>query len=172
MKTKHYATLALAAWTGMVTWVGMLVVDKPVVLGPQQADEDGAVTAQLQQQIAQADRLRQGLQRLAGAPVRPAAGRLLEETAAAPSPAEGAEAGAPAPAHAPRTLSLILTVDRERRAIIDGELVQRGSRLEDGARVLAIGSDWVRLQDADGQTQTLRLAPPYGQPAAPAGAAP
>lgn len=170
MKSKHYSALALALWTGVVAWVGMMVVDKPVVLGPQQADGDDAVTAQLQQQIAQATRLQQGLRRLAGGGATYLAQRLVEEAPAAAN--DGSDPDPLAAAPAPRALSLILAVDRERRAMIDGELVQRGSRLDDGARVVAIGGDWVRLVDADGQTHTLRIAPPYSQPAAPAGAAP
>lgn len=158
MKLKHSATFALALWMGVVAWVGAMVVAKPTAFSGQQADQDGAVAAQLQQQVAHGARLQQALSELAR-PRRLSTGATI--IAAAPQNAGVDGTDTAGMAIGTRTVTLIMAVDRARRALIDGEWVQRGSRLPDGSRVLAIGTDRVRIEDADGQPQVLKMRPPY-----------
>lgn len=163
MKLKHSAVLALVLWLGVVAWVGAMIVAKPTVFGRYGADSDAASAAALQQQVVHNDEMRRALSRMAA--LRRG---TMTEVAVAPAPsaaeaealalaASGAAPVRTAPAH---VLSLIVSSDRLQQAVIDGELVARGAQLEDGLRVRAIGTNWVRLQDAKGRTQTLTLRSP------------
>lgn len=57
----------------------------------------------------------------------------------------------------PRTLSALFAGGDVRRAVVDGQYVQAGSRLEDGGRIVEIGDDSVLIADRNGR-QRLQLA--------------
>ena len=168
MKHKHAAVVALAAWLGVVGWVGAMIVAKPTAFGGYSADGDAAAAAELQQRILHNENTRAALAALRSvrgaaspAPLVAPAPSAAEIEAEALAAIEGAP-GAPAPQA--RVLSMIISSNRLQQAVIDGELVARGAELADGSRVRAIGSNWVRLEDARGRATRLELRQPFTTP--------
>ena len=169
MKIKFTAAIALALWLAVTGWLATMVIVKPAVLHlGNDADETavmvelrGAIerNRQMQQHIAQ---LRQTTFADNGQPL------LALPSAAGATGAEGVgirslPAGATAEPVA-HTVSLVLEANGRRSAIIDGRHVHAGARLDDGSRVAAIGTDWVRIEGADGERKVHPVPSPY-QPA-------
>lgn len=162
MKLKHSALFALAVWAGIVVWIGFMVVAKPKVFTGYAGDDESGAAALLQQQIAHATRLKDALGALS-------APRLLamDRAIVANPPARGAQDALAADGGTgPLQVSMIIATDRTRRALVGGELVRRGSRLADGSIVRAIGSDWVRIEDATGLPMILKMPRPFAADAA------
>lgn len=160
MKLRYSATIALALWLGVVAWVSAMIVAKPSVR-PAYNDGDGsAAIVQLQLSLTHNQRLLDSLDELDG--THPYA---AVELAVAPAPEDPVEdgvtqTGSPA-AGAPPSLSLILSSDRGRRAVVDGEWTSPGSLLADGSRVRAIGAHHVLIQRQNGETLELRMPAPF-----------
>jgi hypothetical protein len=93
----------------------------------------------------------------------PSAGESLialpPATDAAPSLTDGSATG-PDTFAGPVSVSMVLVTNGRSSAVVNGQPVRTGSRLDDGSRVLAIGRDWVRLRSADGQTSVLKVRNP------------
>jgi len=164
MKIKFIAAIALVVWLAVTGWLATMVVVKPAVLQlGNDADETAAMVelraaiARNQQMQAQVERLRRGAPVGDGQPLLalPLATPPASEAGPSSALAAGAESDT---AH---SVSLVLIADGRRSAVIDGQRVQRGSRLAGGARVLAIGPDWVRIRNAAGEQTTLPVPSPY-----------
>lgn len=162
MKIKFIAAIALAVWLAVTGWLATMVVVKPAVLQlGNDADETAAMVElrtaikRNKQMQAQVELLRRSAPIGNGQP-------LLALPLATPPAIEGgpssATAGTEAAAH---SVSLVLIADGRHSAVIDGQRVQRGSRLADGARVVAIGPDWVRISNAAGEHTTLPVPSPF-----------
>lgn len=166
MKLKHSALLALALWLGVAVWVGAMILSKPRVQS-RFDDEDASVQlAQLQMNVEHNRQLLGVLEHLEAQPASTGIALLAVE----PVPAAGdALSNGMLAGPAPRQLSLLLSTDGRRRALIDGQWVAPGARLADGSRVRAIGRDRVQLETPAGETVTLVMPPPFAQPATPAG---
>lgn len=165
MKLKYSASLALALWLGVVAWVSAMIVAKPSVQRAYADGDDSAAIAQLQldinrnrQMLAALDALRTDAATADGLAVAPAPAALP----GAGTIATG-EPGLPAQGH---RVSMILSTERGRRAVVDGQLARPGTRLADGSRVRAITADRVLLEDPAGQRLTLRMPAPFSDGAA------
>lgn len=169
MKMKYTAASALLAWLLVVGWLASMVIAKPAVLRLGNQAEETAEMAELRNGIARNRQTAAAIATLRDAafPVADGNGVIALPVAAPVSTASvagtttGNQAGAePGAAPAARALSLVLVTNGRRVAVVDGQYVQVGSRLADGTRVRAIGQDWVRLDDAAGTRQTLRVLNP------------
>lgn len=161
MKLKYSASLALVAWLCVAAWVIAMIVAKPSVAGRYAQDDDSAAIAQLQAGINHNQTMLTALDALSNATDSGFTGALI-----APAPAQlpGSTNGTTSNGDVAGTgnrVSLILSTDRGRRAVVDGLMVRVGTRLADGSRVHGIGHDWVRLEDAGGEQWTLQLPPPF-----------
>jgi hypothetical protein len=160
VKRKYYALLALALWLGVATWVGAMILAKPRVQARFDDEDASAQLAQLQAGVARNAQMLGVLEHLETQPV--ASGRAL--LAVEPAPAAGqALADGRFDGPAPRQLTLLLSTDGRRRALIDGQWVAPGARLADGSRVRAIGRDRVLLETAAGETVTVLMPTPFSQ---------
>ena len=171
MKLKYSASLALALWLCLVAWGSAMIVAKPSV-SRAYADEEGSTAiAQLQLNIDQNRKALDALDALALAPAAAiASSPAVTPSSAAPAGPE-ADEGVPAePVIVSHQLTLILSTDQGRRAIVDGQLVQAGARLADGSRVRVIDRDHVSLDTSAGERLTLRLPAPFASQAAAGGA--
>lgn len=160
MKLKYSASLALALWLGVVAWVSAMIVAKPSVTRAYADGDDSATIAQLQLDINRNRQLLASLDALASSNGYGGDGPVVAPGSAATAsidPATG-EPGATVVSH---TLSLILSSDRGRRALVDGQWASPGSRLADGSRVRAIGASHVLLEDPAGQRLELRMPAPF-----------
>ncbi len=167
MKKKYIAMTALLCWLAVSGWLASMVVAKPAVLFMGNNSEESPEAARLRASIqrnklvlATAGKLRpqprfEGAQLVA-----------VPERAAPGSPASGDNgmAGADTLPTTLASLSLVVTADGRSTAIINGMPVRQGSRLDDGTRVLAIGSNWARVRGPAGDVSTLRVRH-IGQPA-------
>lgn len=169
MKLKYSALAALALWLAVAVWVGAMILAKPRVQSRFDDEDASAQVAQLQASVERNRQLLGVLDRLEGQPLSSGAALLAVE----PQPAPGqALSGDGLAVTAPRQLSLLLTTDGRRRALIDGQWVAPGGRLVDGSRVRAIGRDRVLLDTPAGESVTLLMPSPFAQPAkAPLGTA-
>ncbi len=169
MKLKYSASLALALWLCLVAWGSAMIVAKPSVLHAYADEEGSTAIAQLQLNIDQNRKALAALDALALAPVATASSPAVTPSSAAPA-GLAPEDGLPAePAVVSHQLTLILSTDQGRRAIVDGLLVQVGARLADGSRVLAIGHDHVSLDAGSGERLTLRMPTPFSGQASAGG---
>jgi len=161
VKQKQFAAIALAAWLAVVAWVGSMILAKPQAFSGNPSDTDGAAAAQIEQQIQRADRTRTALATL-DSPERSVAGAQIVALAPTAAPAQnGGVDGTGVGEPGERVVSFIISGDSvASRALIDGRLVGRGARLGDGAIVRRIDSQSVRIEDANGVTQTLLLRLP------------
>lgn len=166
MKLKHSAIVALALWLCVVAWVSAMVVAKPTAFSGYSADEDSAVAAQLQQNINHNRDMQAALVALANT-----GGSLRSTPVVAPDSEtvpglDGLAAGEAGPGG--HVVTMVISTDRARRAVVDGQLVRRGSRLRNGSLVSAIGADWVRVEDIAGRSATVHVQGPFSAaPAAP-----
>lgn len=173
MKMKYTAALALAVWLAVAGWLASMVIAKPAVLRlGNQADETAAM-AELRNGINRNRQVTESVSSLRQAiPYTGPAQTLIALPATAPAtPAVDAanspgqrgygtsgRGGASAPADLTTPMvTLVLNTDGHRSAIVNGEHVRAGSRLASGARVRAIGPDWVRIDDPSGTAQTYQV---------------
>jgi hypothetical protein len=152
--------IALALWLCVVAWVGAMIASKPTAHRGYAEDEDSAAMAQLQQGLRHNQDMKSAVAALSRQ-----RGSLVAAPVVAPSPAPmvGNDGMTPLDggAVAGRALSLIISTEGSRRAVIDGQLVRAGSRLDDGSTVRGISASTVRIEDLAGQMQTLVLPSPY-----------
>lgn len=167
MKLKYSASLALTLWLGVVAWVSAMIVAKPSVTRAYADGDDSATIAQLQLDISHNRQLLASLDALA-AHGSSAAGPAVAPGSATMASVDPATGGT-GPAAAPHTLSLILSSDRGRRALVDGQWASIGNRLADGSQVRAIGAAHVLLEDPTGQRIELRMPTPFGDAGSAAG---
>lgn len=160
MKLKYSASIALALWLGVVAWVSALIVAKPTVGQSYPEGSDSAATAQLQLSINHNQQLLGLLDRLGGSDPYGAADLAVAVAADAPADTASTD-GATAAVPTVHRLSLILSSDRGRRAVIDGQWASPGGRLEDGSRVRAIGPHHVLLDSPAGERIELRMPMPF-----------
>lgn len=164
MKIKFIAAIAIAIWLAVTGWLATMVVVKPAVLQlGNDADETAAMVelraavAHNQRMQAQVERLRRSVSVGDGQP-------LLALPLATPPASEAGPSSALAggtETEAAHNVSLVLITDGRHSAVVDGQRVQRGSRLAGGARVVAIGPDWVRISNAAGEQTTLPVPSPF-----------
>lgn len=169
MKAKFIAAAALALWLAVTGWLATMVVVKPAVLHlGGDADETmemiGLRTSiernrSVQAQIASMrptgmPGTREPLVALPAARIEP-----VSEPGMA-SPASYGAVG-PGPATAALDVTLVMSTDGRRSAIVDGQHVRVGSRLDDGSRVRSIDADGVRLQRPDGERVDRRVRSPF-----------
>ncbi len=172
MKMKYTAALALVVWLAVAGWLASMVIAKPAVLRlGNQADETAAM-AELRNGINRNRQVAESIALLRQAtPFSGAGGAVVALPSAAPAlpattaPAAGrgysamGRGGSQAPAMEPGVpmVTMVLEADGRRTAIVDGQHVRAGSRLASGARVRAIGPDWVRIDDLSGTVQTYQV---------------
>lgn len=170
MKLKYSASLALALWLCVVAWGSAMIVAKPSVRHAYSDEEGSTAIAQLQLNIDQNRKALAALDALALAPVAIASSPAVTPSSAAPAGLASDEGTPAEPVVVSHQLTLILSTDQGRRAIVDGVLVRAGERLADGSRVLTIGRDHVSLDASSGERLTLRLPAPFAGQAATGGA--
>jgi hypothetical protein len=163
MKMKFTAAFALVVWLLVAGWLASMVIAKPAVLRLGNQAEDTAAMAELRngiarnrQAIASMDALR------ATAPAYAGTAQVIALPVAARIPAADGQRSGTADATGPVThaVSLVLTANGRRTAVVNGRSVRPGSSLDGGARVAAIGQDWVRIVDQAGNPQTYRVRDP------------
>jgi hypothetical protein len=158
VKLKHSALLALALWLGVAIWVGAMILAKPRVQSRFDDEDASAQMAQLQANVQRNRQMLGVLEQLENPPANTGAALLAVE----PLPAAGQDVGEGSfTGPAPRQLTLLLSTDGKRRALIDGQWVAPGALLADGSRVRAIGRDRVLLDAASGETVTVMMPPPF-----------
>ncbi len=172
MKTKFIAIAALALWLAVTGWLATMVIVKPAALHLSNDADETAAMVELRGAIARNQQMQQRIAQLRQATF-PGAGSGQPLLALPSATASGNEAGN-LPAHASsaepvaHSVSLVLEANGRRSAIIDGRHVHAGARLEDGSRVAAIGTNWVRIDGPDGERLLHPVPSPYQ---APSGAA-
>lgn len=173
MKMKFTAAFALAAWLLVASWLASMVIAKPAVLRLGNQADDTPAMAELRNAIARNRGAMEGMEALRGVAAMPyaSAAPVVALPVAMPAPApnpdgtvaanglRGAAVGAVA---GPTTyaVSLVLVTDGRRTAVVNGEQIRAGSQLADGARISAIGADWVRIVDPAGGRHTYRVRDP------------
>lgn len=162
MKKKYIAMTALTVWLGVSGWLASMVIVKPAVLFLGNNAEESPQAAQLRASINRnrqvlelASRLRPVTAMSAGEGL--IALPMVAETA--PPITDDALSG-PGTFAGTTNVSMILVTNGRSSAVVNGQPVRAGSRLDDGSRVLAIGRDWVRLRTADGETSVLKVRNP------------
>lgn len=173
MKHKHYALAALVAWLLVTGWMASMVVAKPAVMRVRAQAEDTPEILQLRQQLARNQRDMTLLARFDDLPYASDDGQPLVALAPPPAPVASAgnvgNAGELPPDY---EVSLVVSHQGRRRALVNGQYLAPGGRLENGARVLAIGPDWVRVDDPSEGVRLLRVQNPLRDAPAPAPASP
>ncbi|NZA25425.1 hypothetical protein H0E84_03440 [Luteimonas sp. SJ-92] len=168
MKLKYAAAISLLAWLGVVAWMATMVIAKPAVMRTRAGTTEPPVMNELRNGVARNQRAEQALAGLqAGVPAAGEGaialsprGRLDPETGDALR-IDAADAAALTADH---VVSLIVSSGARRRALIDGRYVGPGARLDGGARVRAIGFDWVAIDDERNGRRILRVRSPYLAP--------
>lgn len=160
MKKKYIAMTALVCWLGVSGWLASMVVAKPAVLFLGNNAEESSEAARLRASIQRnklvldmAGKLRpqprfEGAQLIA-VPDRNATGSI-DAAGNTSTPSEALP-------FVPASLSLVVTAGGRSTAVINGTPVRQGSRLDDGTRVLSIGTNWARVRDPAGNVSTLRV---------------
>lgn len=168
MRLKYAAAVSLLVWLGVVAWMATMVIAKPAVMRTRAGTTEPPVMNELRNGIGRNQRAGQALAALqAGVPVSgesaialSARGRLDPDTGdALRVDPDDAVALAAEP-----VVSLIVSSGTRRRALIDGRYVGPGARLDGGARVRAIGFDWVAIEDARSGRRILRVRSPFVAP--------
>lgn len=156
MKMKYFAAVALLLWLGVTGWLASMVIVKPVVLRVGAGAEETEEMAQTRAAIARNRQIQQQLEASSGVSTLSAVGPLiaLPDANARPQQALAAELP-PLP-----SVSLVITASGYRSAVVNGEHVRVGQRVDSGARVRAIGPNWVRVDDPVHGSQTLVVADP------------
>ncbi|MGY0558944.1 MULTISPECIES: hypothetical protein [unclassified Lysobacter] len=160
MKLKYSASLALALWLCVVAWVSAMIVAKPSVANNFADGNESGEIVQLQRSINHNTAMLTALDLLDSAPDHAVAGPLV---APDPEPVAGSNGEIAAGTAVPigNRLSLIISTERSRRAILDGRVVRDGTKLDDGSHVRSIGADWLRIENAAGDIETLQLPRPF-----------
>lgn len=173
MKAKFIAAVALALWLAVTGWLATMVVAKPAVLHLGGDADETMEMAGLRNAIARNHGVqaqlaslrptglpgtRQPLVALPPARVDPA---QTLGTAAASGYGYSYGIDEPAPAVAALDVTLVMNTDGRRSAIVDGQHVRVGSRLDDGTRVRAIDAGGVRLQRPGGEQVDRRVRSPF-----------
>ncbi|KAF1687281.1 hypothetical protein B1992_04690 [Pseudoxanthomonas broegbernensis] len=170
---KYTAALALVVWLAVAGWLASMVIAKPAVLRLGNQAGETAAMAELRNGINRNHQVTESIASLREAtpytgPTR-ALVALPPPPAAAPADAGQGTAASRGYGNAGRTggqavadpmvpmVSLVLDTDGQRSAIVNGQYVRAGSRLANGARVRAIGPDWVRIDDPSGSAQTFQV---------------
>ena len=166
MKTKYIAIAALLFWLGVTGWLTSLIVVKPVVPRFNNDAEDTAEMANLRQSIDTNKRVVATLNGMTAPSLESYAnGPLIAvssgSSVSSPHPGAGADDADDTVKH---EVSLVLVAGGSKSAVIDGEHVRVGQRLSNGAKVQAIGDDWVRIADKDSSPRTWRLPAPGQAP--------
>ena len=176
MKMKFTAAFALLAWLLVAGWLASMVIAKPAVLRLGNQAEDTAAMAELRNSIARNHQVMESMGVLrASAPAYAGPAQLIALPVAAPVAAAdglrpGMAGGSESTGPVTHAVSLVLTARGRRVAVVDGRSVRPGSLLDGGARVAAIGQDWVRIVDQAGNGETYRVLNPLQ--ATQAGSAP
>lgn len=174
MKAKFIAAAALASWLAVTGWLATMVVAKPAVLHLGTDAEETMEMAGLRSAIER----NRGVQARIGAlqPTGLPGTRTPLVAVAPPRLAPAALPGMPtsagygdvhggldaaATAAPALDVTLVMSTDGRRSAIVDGQHVRVGSRLDDGTRVRAIDAGGVRLQRPDGERVDRRVRAPY-----------
>jgi len=157
MKSKFIAPLALLLWLGVTGWLASMVATKPAVLRSNRDAEDTAAMAQVRLGIERNKQMLAAIEHLGTLGSQNAAGPLVALAPKHDARAEALEAAQQVP---PSKVSLVLSAGNSRSAVVDNQPVRVGQRLDNGARVRAIGSDWVRIDDPVRGGQTLRVPGP------------
>lgn len=158
MKMKYFAVVALLLWLGVTGWLASMVIVKPAVLRVSHAAEETELMLQTRNAITRNKQIQQSLIQADHAPIPSGAGPVIAVSDPNARPKEAlAEELPPAP-----TVSMVLTTSGQRSAVVNGEHVRVGQRLNSGARVRAIGADWVRVDDPVHGNQTLVVPAPIG----------
>lgn len=157
MNRKNHAAIALLAWLGVTGWLASMVVAKPAVLRLHGQQEDSQTVIDLRNGMARNERDMGLLGAFDDLPFSGDDGQSL--VAVVPAPRPGADDAAPS-----YEISLVVTHGKRRRALINGQYLAPGSRLDDGTRVVAIGNDWVRLDDPAYGVRTLHVRNPLDEP--------
>lgn len=153
MKMKYFAAMALLLWLGVTGWLASMVIVKPAVLRVNQAADETEVMLQTRSAIARNRQITQSLALADQGPLPGSAGPVIAlSDPAAPASGAAVEELPPPPA-----VSMVLTASGQRSAVVNGEHVRVGQRLSSGARIRAIGPDWVRLDDPAHGRQTLSV---------------
>jgi len=171
MRAKYVAAVALLAWLLVVVWLSSMVIAKPAVLRFGNQAGETAEIAELRKLIARNRQTMEALGSLRSSspylahaqPVAlPASGG-----AAAAATASGVYGGAGtgAEAEVPHQVSLVLLANGRRVAVVDGQHVSVGSLLAGGARVAAIGPDWVRIARPGSPARTYKVPHPLAKAA-------
>jgi len=169
MRHRYYAAVALAVWLAVTGWMASMVVAKPAVMRVSAQAEDTPAMLELRQQLARNQRDMALLSRFDELPWSSDDGEPL--LALSPPPLPSAAAGDPAGLQPAYEVTLVVSHQGRRRALVNGQYLAPGSRLDNGARVMAIGQDWVRVEDPQNGVQMLRVRNPLSGEAPPAPAA-
>ena len=151
MKMKYFAAVALLLWLGVTGWLASMVIVKPAVLRASAGMGETEAMVQMRAAIAHNKHIQQQLDAVQPSAMLSGIGPLvaLPDANAAERQAT-AENLPPAP-----TVSMVLTASGHRSAVVNGEHVRVGQRLDGGARIRAIGANWVRVDDPIHGQQTL-----------------
>ncbi len=171
MKPKQFALVALVGWLGVASWVGSMILAKPQAFPTGYAEADGAVAAQIELEIQQADALGVSLTSLQQTPrdiataaiiaVPPKSGSETTDADRSAAASDGFAVAASEAGPAPRIVSFIISgAGMAPQAMIDGVLVGKGARLHDGAVVRRIDPRAVQIRDSEGKTHTLAVRVP------------
>ena len=156
MKMKYFAAVALLLWLGVTGWLASMVIVKPAVLRVGHGVGETEAMTQLRLSISRNKQLQQSLESSDSYTGSAAAGPVV----AIPDPTAVAQRDTPEDLPPPPSLAMVLTADGQRSAVVNGEHVRAGQRLLSGARVRAIGPDWVRVDDPVHGVQTLVVPGP------------
>ncbi|MBS7456793.1 hypothetical protein [Coralloluteibacterium stylophorae] len=161
MKPKFAAAIAVAVWLAVVAWTGTMVVAKPAVLRLNESADETSAMAELRNATARNARAQAALGGMRSLGADAGSGPVI---ALAPERRTDAD-GQPLDPAAPQgdfvhRLELIVAAGSGRHAVVDGNDVTVGSRLPGGARVVAIGLDSVRIEDASGR-RDLHVQPAF-----------
>ncbi len=174
MKMKYTAIVALIAWLAVTGWLATMVIAKPAVLRLGNQAEETSAMAELRTAIARNNKAQALVAPLRHSAMVGIGTELVALPATSPS---GTTSGQPSygqggSAPGEHNVTMILTTDGRRSAVIDGQRVRTGSRLPDGSRVRAIGPDWVRIVDGSGALVVKAVRSPFLPQEGGAGATP
>lgn len=151
MKMKYFAAVALMLWLGVTGWLASMVIVKPAVLRVDPAADETEVMLQTRNAITRNKQIQQSLIDADQRPLQSGAGPVIAVSDPDARPNDTvAEELPPTP-----TVSMVLTASGQRSAVVNGEHVRIGQRLSSGARIRAIGTDWVHVDDPVHGRQTL-----------------
>lgn len=166
MKIKFVAATALAVWLAVTGWLATMVIVKPAVLHLGRDADETAQMVELRAAIERNRQMQQRISQLRQTTFSDDGRPLLALPSASPAGAGDGAAqdirfGGPVAEPVAHTVSAVLETNGRRSAIINGRHVRNGARLEGGARVAAIGADWVRIDGPDGSHVVQSVPTPW-----------